>query len=105
MQPWTKVDEKRTSIVVIGGNGGLFARYRDLVERSGYQFSGFENHVPVGRGPSAAKIALVIVMVTMVSHPLLERARALAGDPTRIVYLRSPSISALRQTLLAVAQA
>lgn len=89
----------RDTVVIIGGKGGLEARYREAVERSGYDFRYYEDRVPNKLTPGAAKFALVIVMVTMVSHPLMTRARELAGDHTRIVYLKSPSISAVRQTV------
>jgi hypothetical protein len=90
----------RDTIVIIGGKGGLESRYRDAVERGGYQFRYYEDRMPSKLAPRAAKIALVIVMVTMVSHPLMTRARELAGERTRIVYLRSPSLSALRQVIV-----
>jgi hypothetical protein len=100
----TPCTTSRNAIVIIGGNGGLIARYRETVERLGFQFAGYEKRMPNKGGPSSCRIALVIVIVTMVSHSLLSQARALAGDPTRIVYLKSPSISALRQTVEAAAK-
>lgn len=89
--------QKRGTIVIIGGKGGLEARYREAVEGSGYNFRYYEGRVPSKLAPGVARIALVIVMVTMVSHPLMTRARDLAGEHTRIVYLKSPSISAVRE--------
>lgn len=85
--------------LIIGGKGGLEARYREAVEASGYTLRYYEARVPNKLVPAASKIALVIVIVTMVSHPLMSRARELAGDHTRIVYLKSPSSSAIRQTV------
>jgi hypothetical protein len=41
----------------------------------------------------------VVVIVTMVSHPLLDQARKLAGEHTPIVYLKRHSASALRDAL------
>jgi hypothetical protein len=90
---------KRDTVVLFGGKGGLEARYRDAVEQSGYEFRYYEARVPTHGGPLASRIALVIVIASMVSHPLLAHARQLAGEATRIVYLRSASISALRQTI------
>ncbi len=84
-------------MVLFGGKGGLEARYREAVERSGYAFRYYEAHIPASSGPLADRIAMVIVVTSMVSHPLLARARSLAGDAARIVYLRSASVSALRQ--------
>jgi hypothetical protein len=97
MQLHTSHSHGRDTVVVIGGKGGLEARYRQAVERSGYNFRYYEERVPSKLAPGTARIALVIVMVTMVSHPLMARARELAGDPTRIVYLKRPSVSAVRQ--------
>jgi hypothetical protein len=77
----------------------LEARYREVVEGSGYNFRYYEERVPRKLAPGAARIALVVVIVTMVSHPLMARARELAGDATRIVYLKSASSSALRQVV------
>lgn len=89
----------RDTVVIIGGKGGLEAHYREAIERSGYQFRYYEDRVPNKLGPATAKIAMVIVIVTMVSHALLARARDLAGAHARIVYLKSPSISAVRQAV------
>jgi hypothetical protein len=89
----------RDAIVIIGGKGGLEARYRETIEASGYDLWYFEKRVPQGHVPSLSKIAMVIVMVTMISHPLMVQARALASQGARIVYLKSPSISAVRQTV------
>jgi hypothetical protein len=91
--------QRRDTVVLFGGKGGLSARYRDAVEQFGYGFRYYEARVPAHAGPLASRIALVIVIASMVSHPLLAHARQVAGDATRIVYLRSASISALRQTM------
>jgi hypothetical protein len=99
MNPHTSHTNGRDTVVIIGGKGGLEARYREAVERSGYNFRYYEERVPTKLAPATARIALVIVMVTMVSHPLMTRARELAGNHARIVYLKSPSISAVRQTV------
>ncbi|HKO51605.1 MAG TPA: DUF2325 domain-containing protein [Polyangiaceae bacterium] len=99
MNPDTSRSHGRDTVVIIGGKGGLEARYREVVEASGYALRYYEARVPKKLQPAASKIALVIVIVTMVSHPLMTRARELAGDHTRIVYLKSPSSSAVRQTV------
>lgn len=91
----------RDTVVIIGGKGGLEARYREAVEASGYHLRYYEGRVPNKLQASAAKIALVIVIVTMVSHPLMSQARELAGGHTPIVYLKSPSSSAVRQAVAA----
>jgi uncharacterized protein DUF2325 len=99
MNPEPSRTRARDTVVIIGGKGGLEARYREAVEASGFDLRYYEARVPNKLQPSACKIALVIVIVTMVSHPLMTRARELAGSQTRIVYLKSSSSSAVRQTL------
>lgn len=99
MNPNPSHSHGHDTIVIIGGKGGLEARYREAVEGSGYNLRYYEERVPNKLAPGSARIALVIVMVTMVSHPLMARARSLAGDASRIVYLKSPSISAVRQAV------
>lgn len=84
------------TVLVIGGNGGLSSRYREVVEQRGYSLKHFEKRVPPGARHSVGKIALVVVMVTMVSHALREQAQDIAEGGARIVYLKSPSVSALR---------
>lgn len=95
----------RDTVVIVGGKGGLFAHYRQAVERSGYECRYYEDRVPTKSGPSRGKIALVIVLVSMVSHSLLAHARELAGDQSRIVYLRSASVTSIRQTVEAASRA
>ncbi len=99
MTPHTTHAHHRDTVIIVGGRGGLQARYRDAIEKIGYQCRCYEDRVSAKCPPSASKIALVIVLVTMVSHPLLMQARALAGERERIVYLRSPSVSSVRQTV------
>jgi uncharacterized protein DUF2325 len=101
MNPNASHSHARDTVVIIGGKGGLEARYREAVEASGYALRYYEARVPNKLLPAAGKIALVIVIVTMVSHPLMTRARELAGNHTRIVYLTSSSSSAVRQTIAA----
>jgi hypothetical protein len=84
------------TVLVIGGSGGLSGRYRDIVEKHGCSLRHYENRVPPGARRDTGKIALVVVMVTMVSHSLREQVRSLDIDNAPVVYLRSASISALR---------
>jgi hypothetical protein len=95
---------ERDTVIIVGGRGGLQARYRDAVEKIGYQCRCYEDRVSAKCPPSASKIALVVVLITMVSHPLLMQARAMAGEPQRIVYLKSPSVSSVRQTVEAMTE-
>jgi hypothetical protein len=84
------------TVMVIGGSGGMSSRYRDVVERHGASLRHYENKVPASARRDAGKIALVVIMVTMVSHALREQAQSLAVDDAPVVYLRSASVSALR---------
>ena len=99
MQQQLSRSHGRDTVVIIGGSGGLEARYREVVERNGYNFRYYEARMPNKLAPASTRITLVIVVVTMVSHPLMARARELAGDSARIVYLKSPSISAVRHAI------
>ena len=99
MNTHTTRESARDAVVILGGKGGLEARYREAIEGCGYDFWYFEKRVPQRHVPSVSKIAMVIVMVSMISHPLMVQARLLASNGARIVYLKSPSISAVRQTV------
>lgn len=83
-------------VLVIGGSGGMSNRYRDVVEKHGWSLRHYENRLPPGVRRSAGKIALVVVMVTMVSHALLDQVQRMSLDGAHIIYLRSASVSALR---------
>lgn len=87
------------TVMVVGGNGGLSSRYREVVEEHGASMRHFEKKVPASARRDAGKIALVVIMVTMVSHALREQAQSLADSGAEVVYLRSPSVSALRQVV------
>ena len=82
--------------MVIGGSGGLSSRYRDVVERHGVSLRDYEKKVRASARRDAGKVALVVIMVTMVSHALREQAQSLAENDAPVVYLRSASVSALR---------
>jgi hypothetical protein len=84
------------TVMVIGGNGGLSSRYRDIVEQHGASLRHYEKKVPPSARHDAGNIALIVVMVTMVSHSLRNQAQILANDNAPVVYLKSPSVSALR---------
>lgn len=99
MNAHTSPGSGRETVVIIGGKGGMEARYREAVEGNGYDFRYYEARVPKKLALGTSKIALVIVIVTMVSHPQMSRGRELARDQARIVYLKSPSLSAVRQTV------
>ena len=84
------------TVLVIGGSGGMSNRYRDVVEKRGWSLRHYENRLPPGARKSSGKIALVVVMVSMVSHSLLQQVQSMGLEDAQIVYLRSASISALR---------
>jgi hypothetical protein len=88
----------RTSrtVLVIGGSGGMSNRYRDIVEGHGWSLKHYENKVPAGARRDLGKVALVIIMVTMVSHSLRDQVRHLGLEDAPVVYLRSASVSALK---------
>ena len=88
----------RDTIVLLGGMGGLEARYRAAAEEAGYTLRYYEQRGPASP-MSGQRVAAVIVVVTMVSHPLMVQARKLAGEHAPVVYLKSHSVSALRQAL------
>jgi hypothetical protein len=86
----------KSTVLVIGGSGGMSSHYRQVVEKHGYALRHYENKVPPGVRHSAGKIALVVIMVSMVSHSLREQVRAMTPDDAAVIYLRSASVSALR---------
>ena len=87
---------KGQTVMVVGGHGGLSSRYREVVEAHGVSLHHYEKKLPPSARRETGNIALVIIMVTMVSHALREQAQSLAANDTEVVYLRSPSVSALR---------
>lgn len=94
-------DEGRTNatVLLIGGSGGMSERYRDVVEKHGWSLRHFENKVPPGARRGLGRVALVVIMVSMVSHALRDQVRSLAVEDAPVVYLRSASVSALRSTV------
>lgn len=74
-------------------------RYRDVAEKHGLTLKHYETRVPKGVRRDVGKVALVIIMVTMVSHALRDQVHNLAIDDAPVVYLRSASVSALRGAL------
>ncbi|HZF51661.1 MAG TPA: DUF2325 domain-containing protein [Polyangiaceae bacterium] len=87
------------TVLIIGGSGGMTERYRDVVEERGWSVRHYENRVPPGVRRGAGRIALVVIMVSMVSHSLLQQVRSLSIDDAPVIYLRSASVSALRSAV------
>ena len=90
---------RRDTVIILGGKGGLEARYREVAEQYGYELRHYEQRLPAKTRPATSRVAMVIVMVSMISHPLMARARGLADEGTSVVYLRSASLSAVRDAL------
>jgi hypothetical protein len=84
------------TVLVIGGSGGMSERYRDVVEKRGLSLRHYENKLPSGARRDLGKVALIVIMVSMVSHALRDQVRSLALEDAQVVYLRSASVSALR---------
>jgi hypothetical protein len=90
---------EKGSLILVGGSGGLSDRYRSIAEARGLELTHFENRVPNGKRRLLGKVAAVIVMVGMVSHALRDQVKDLAPAGAPVVYLRSASVSALRQAV------
>ena len=95
-------EAERGSVIVVGGSGGMSERYRAIVEERGLELRHFEKRVPNGTRRILGRVAAVIVMVGMVSHALRDQAKALVPDDAPVVYLRSASVSALRNAVAAL---
>lgn len=94
--------EGRGSVVVVGGNGGLSDKYRDVVAEKGLELRHFEQRIPNGTRHALGRVAAVIVMVGMVSHALRDQVKQLVPEGAPVVYLRSASISSLRNAVAAL---
>jgi hypothetical protein len=92
----------KAAVVVVGGSGGMSDRYREIVEERGLELRHFENRVPNGTRRILGNVAAVFVMVGMVSHSLRDQVKGLVADDAHVVYLRSASVSALRNAVAAL---
>lgn len=93
-----------SQVVVVGGSGGMVERYREVVEERGLELRHFENRVPNGTRRIVGRVAAVIVMVGMVSHSLRDQVKSLVTDDAPVVYLRSASVSSLRNAVAQLPQ-
>ena len=91
--------EDKAAVIVVGGSGGMSDRYREVVEARGRELRHFESRVPNATRRNLGKGAAVIVMVGMVSHSLRDQAKSIVPDDAPVVYLKSASVSALRQAV------
>jgi uncharacterized protein YgbK (DUF1537 family) len=94
----TEAREKQT-VLVVGGNGGMSDRYREVAAEHGWDLVHYEKKVPPGARHGIARVALVVVIVGMVSHTLRDQVRSLAAGDAPVVYLRTASVSALRSAV------
>lgn len=95
----TAKDEGEHTVVVVGGHGGMSSRYRDVAKKLGWSVKHYEQRLPPGLRHSIGKIGLVVVMVGMVSHALRDQVKELVTDESRVVYVRTASVSALRAAI------
>lgn len=86
----------RRQILLVGGIGRMEPQYRALVESYGYELLYRERRILGGTPP--ATLAAILVVASVVSHPLRENAARLAEVcRVPIVYLRAPSLSQVRR--------
>lgn len=96
--PATPETRGRRHVVLFGGIGRMEPQYRALVQQSGYELLYRERRVLGGSPPTT--LAGVLVVTSVVSHPLREHAARLAEScRVPIVYLRTPSLEAVRRGL------
>ena len=96
-----------SKILLVGGTNGMGPVYRRCVESHGYECDHRERSNPPDpaclRGEVRGhvnQIALIVVFAGCCSHPQRKAAEELAtATRTPIVYLRQPSLSALRRAL------
>jgi hypothetical protein len=89
----------KAAVVVVGGSGGMSARYRAIVEERGLELRHYENRVPNGTKRILGRVAAVFVMVGMVSHSLRDQVKGMVDEDAKVVYLRSASVSSLRSAV------
>ncbi|MBK7830105.1 DUF2325 domain-containing protein [Nannocystis sp.] len=92
-------DDGEHTVVVVGGHGGMSSRYRDVAKKLGWSVKHYEQRIPPGLRHSIGKIGLVVVMVGMVSHALRDQVKELVADESRVKYVRTASVSALRAAI------
>jgi hypothetical protein len=98
----TQPKEPKGAVLIVGGNGGMSDRYREIVEERGLELRHFETRVPKGTRRIMTNVAAVFIMVGMVSHSLRDQVKSLVPDGAPIVYLRSASASAVREAIATV---
>lgn len=92
-----------TTVVLVGGSGGMGDLYRRVASERGVVLRHYEDRVPGGARRTLGKVAAVFIVTGMVSHALKDQAVSLAPEGAKIVYLRTASVSALREAVDAMA--
>lgn len=88
----------RRQILLVGGIGRMEPQYRSLVEQYGYKLMFHEQKIPRGTPPTT--LAAVLVVASVVSHPMRETAAKIAEiRSVPIAYLRAPSLSAVSRAI------
>ena len=88
----------RRQILLVGGIGRMEPQYRSLVEQYGYKLMFHEQKIPKGTPPTT--LAAVLVVASVVSHPMRETAARIAEiRSVPIAYLRAPSLSAVERAI------
>ena len=77
-------------------------RYREVAEERGLELRHFEKRVPNGTKKIAGHVAAVFVIVGMVSHSLRDQVKEMVTDNAPVVYLKSASVSSLRNAIAAL---
>jgi hypothetical protein len=95
----TSESASESTVVVVGGHGGMSSRYRDVAKKFGWSVKHYEQRLPPGLRHSIGRIGLVVVMAGMVSHSLRDQIKELVRDDAPVVYLRTASVSALRAAI------
>ena len=77
----------------------VLTEFDDVAKKLGWSVKHYEQRIPPGLRHSIGKIGLVVVMVGMVSHALRDQVKELVTDESRVKYVRTASVSALRAAI------
>jgi hypothetical protein len=96
--PKASPDDPKT-ILVVGGIGRMEPRYREALAAKGYDLLYYEKRLNAGNTLAAA-LAAVLVITTVISHPLKDQAQKLAqSNDIPLLYVREPSVSSIRRAI------
>jgi hypothetical protein len=86
------------TVMLVGGIGRMESRYREALAEKGYDLLYYEKKI--AGTTLAAALAAILVVTTVVSHPLKDHARTLAEDKDiPIIYIKEPSVSSIKRAL------